>query len=163
VTDTPAQVVTYGLNAGEWRADQLEESGSLLTFRVLHDEHKHGLSTRLAGRHNVLNCLAALAAAAALLLLYLLVTRRGRTLSAIRAAFRPFVPAGVLLGLAYVALLEALTRGRVTIVTPLYATESFWTVLFAAVFLGRSERIGPRLLFSAALMVGGAALIGAFR
>jgi drug/metabolite transporter (DMT)-like permease len=122
---------------------------------------------RYATKHHHVSGLAAgaaaLAAAAALLLVYLLVTRRGRALSQVRQAFRPFVPAGVLLGLAYVALLEALTRGRVTIVTPLYATESFWTFLLAAVFLGRGERIGPRLLLSAALMVGGAALIGAFR
>lgn len=122
---------------------------------------------RYATKHHHVSGLAAgaaaLVAAAALMLAYLLVTRRGRTLSAIRRAFRPFIPAGVLLGLAYAALLEALTRGRVTIVTPFYATESFWTVLLASVFLGRSERIGPRLLLSAALMVGGAALIGAFR
>jgi drug/metabolite transporter (DMT)-like permease len=122
---------------------------------------------RYAARHHHVSGLAAgaaaLFAAAALMLVYLLVTRRERALPAVREAFRPFAPAGVLLGLAYVALLEALTRGRVTIVTPLYATESFWTVLLASVFLGRSERIGPRLLFSAGLMVGGAALIGAFR
>jgi drug/metabolite transporter (DMT)-like permease len=122
---------------------------------------------RYATKHHHVSGLAAgaaaLVAAATLMFVYLLVTRRGRSLSAIRQAFRPFVPAGVLLGLAYAALLEALTRGRVTIVTPLYATESFWTVLLAAVFLGRSERIGARLLFSAALMVAGAALIGAFR
>jgi len=49
------------------------------------------------------------------------------------------------------------------VVTPLYATESLWTVLLAWIFLGRSERIGARLLTAAGLMVGGAALIGAFR
>jgi drug/metabolite transporter (DMT)-like permease len=106
---------------------------------------------------------AALAGAALLLLAYLLVVRRRRALADIRRAVRPFLPAGLLLGVAYAALLEALTRGRVTVVTPLYATESFWTVVVATVFLGRSERIGPRLLLAAALMVGGAALIGAFR
>jgi len=106
---------------------------------------------------------AALAGAAVLLLAYLLVTRRGRALPSVRRAFRPFLLAGLLIGAAYAALLEALTHGRVTVVTPLYATESFWTVLLAAVFLGRSERIGPRLLVAAGLMMGGAALIGAFR
>jgi chromate transporter len=106
---------------------------------------------------------AALAGAAVFLIAYLLVVRRGRALADIRRAARPFLPAGLLLGVAYAALLEALTRGRVTVVTPLYATESFWTVVVAAVVLGRSERIGGRLLLAAALMVGGAALIGAFR
>ncbi len=106
---------------------------------------------------------AALAGAAVLLLMYLVVVRRRGAFAAIRRAFGPFLLAGLLLGAAYAALLEALTRGRVTVVTPLYATESFWTVLLAAIFLGRSERIGPRLLLAAGLMVGGAGLIGAFR
>jgi drug/metabolite transporter (DMT)-like permease len=106
---------------------------------------------------------AALAGAAALLLLYLLVTRRGRALHSIRRAIVPFLPAGLLIGAAYSALFEALTRGRVTLVTPLYATESLWAVTLAWIFLGRSERIGPRLLLAAGLMVAGAALIGAFR
>jgi drug/metabolite transporter (DMT)-like permease len=122
---------------------------------------------RWAAKHHHVSGLAAgtaaLAAAAALILLYLLVTRRARAAAAIRRAFRPFVPAGVLLGLAYAALLEALTRGRVTIVTPLYATESFWTFALVGLVLGRSERIGLRLVLSAGLMVAGAALIGAFR
>jgi drug/metabolite transporter (DMT)-like permease len=106
---------------------------------------------------------AALAAAAALLLLFLVATRGRETAPSIRRAFGPFLLGGILLGAAYAALLEALTRGRVTVVTPLYATESFWTVLLATVFLGRSERIGARLLVAAGLMVAGAALIGGFR
>jgi drug/metabolite transporter (DMT)-like permease len=106
---------------------------------------------------------AALAGAALLLLAYLLVVRRRRALGDIRRALGPFLPAGLLLGVAYAALLEALTRGRVTVVTPLYATESFWTVLVSAFVLGRSERIGSRLLVAAGLMVAGATLIGAFR
>jgi drug/metabolite transporter, DME family len=106
---------------------------------------------------------AALAGAVALLLAYLLLTRRAAALPSIRRALLPFLPAGLLIGAAYAALFEALTRGRVTVVTPLYATESLWAVLLAAIFLGRSERIGPRLLFAGGLMVGGAALIGAFR
>lgn len=122
---------------------------------------------RWATRHHHVSGLAAgtaaLAAAAALLLAYLLVTRRRAALAAVRRAAVPFVPAGILLGAAYAALLEALTRGRVTIVTPLYATEAFWTVLISLAILGRTERIGARLLTAAALMVSGAALIGVFR
>jgi drug/metabolite transporter (DMT)-like permease len=106
---------------------------------------------------------AALAGAVLILLAYLLVVRRRRAFPSIARAFRPFLPAGLLIGAAYAALLEALTRGRVTVVTPLYATESFWTVLLAWLFLGRSERIGARLILAASLMIGGAALIGAFR
>jgi len=106
---------------------------------------------------------AALAGAVVLILAYLLLTRRRRTFASIRRAVVPFLPAGVLIAVAYMALLEALNRGRVTVVTPLYASESFWAVLCAWIFLGRSERIGPRLLVAAGLMMSGAALIGAFR
>lgn len=106
---------------------------------------------------------AALAGASVLLLVYLLVTRRSGAFPAIRRAVAPFLVAGLLIAAAYTALFEALTRGRVTVVTPLYATESLWAIVLAWIFLGRSERIGPRLLVAAALMVGGAALIGAFR
>jgi drug/metabolite transporter (DMT)-like permease len=106
---------------------------------------------------------AALAGASVLLLVYLLLTRGGKAVTSIRRAALPFLPAGLLIGAAYAALLEALTRGRVTVVTPLYATESLWTVLLAWIFLGRSERIGARLLVACGLMVAGAALIGGFR
>jgi drug/metabolite transporter (DMT)-like permease len=74
-----------------------------------------------------------------------------------------FLPAGVLLGLAYTANLEALDRGWVTDVTPLYVTEAFWAVLAAAAFLGKSERIGRRLILAVLLMAAGASLIGIFR
>lgn len=105
---------------------------------------------------------ASLAAAAAFLVVYLAATRRSGTATALRRSLRPFLLAGALLGLAYAANLEALTRGRVTVVSPFYGTEALWAVVFAYAFLGRSERIGPRLLAAAALMVAGCVLIGAF-
>jgi drug/metabolite transporter (DMT)-like permease len=74
-----------------------------------------------------------------------------------------FTPAGVLFGLSYVCLFEAYYRGRVTVVSPLVATESLWGVLFSAVFLHRVEVIGLRLALGAGLIVSGAILIGLFR
>jgi drug/metabolite transporter (DMT)-like permease len=74
-----------------------------------------------------------------------------------------FVPAGVLFGLSYVCLFEAYYRGRVTVVSPLVATESLWGVLLSAIVLRRTELVGPRLLAGAALVVAGGALIGVFR
>lgn len=107
---------------------------------------------------------ASLAAASVFLIGYLAALRGREAATALRRALAPFLPAGVLLGLAYAANLEALDRGRVTVVTPLYATEALWAVLFAVVFLGaRSERIGVRLLVAVALMASGAALIGVAR
>ena len=63
----------------------------------------------------------------------------------------------------YACLLEALDRGRVTVVAPLYATESLWAVLFAALLLRSSEAVGRRLVAAAVLMVLGGALIGISR
>jgi transporter family protein len=94
---------------------------------------------------------------------YVAATRRGRLAKPLALATRAFLPAGLCFGLSYVALFEAYYRGRVTIVSPLVATESLWGVLFASVFLGRSELVGKRLVFGAALVVAGGALIGAFR
>ena len=74
-----------------------------------------------------------------------------------------FVPAGLLFGLSYVSLFEAYFRGRVSVVSPLVATESLWGVLLAALVLRRSELVGPRLIAGAALIVVGGALIGVVR
>jgi drug/metabolite transporter (DMT)-like permease len=74
-----------------------------------------------------------------------------------------FLPAGLLFGASYVALFEAYYRGRVTIVAPLVAIESLVGVALSALFLRESELVGKRLLFGAALIVAGGALIGVFR
>lgn len=100
-------------------------------------------------------------AGALVVLAYVLVTRRGRlprphgTLA--------FVPAGVLFGLSYLSLFEAYYRGRVSVVSPLVATESLWGVTLSAVVLRRSELVGKSLAAGAVLIVAGGALIGAFR
>jgi drug/metabolite transporter (DMT)-like permease len=78
-------------------------------------------------------------------------------------AVRTWLPAGLLFGLSYAAMFEAYYRGRVTVVSPLIATESLFGVLFSALILGRSELIGRRLLLGATLVVAGGALIGASR
>ena len=57
-----------------------------------------------------------------------------------------FAPAGAAFGLSYVALFEAYYRGRVTVVSPLVATESLWGVGLSALFLRQHERVGPRLV-----------------
>jgi len=77
--------------------------------------------------------------------------------------FRAFVPAGVLFGLSYICLFEAYYRGRVSVVSPLVATESLWGVALSALLLRRHELVGPRLFGGAALVVAGGILIGAFR
>jgi drug/metabolite transporter (DMT)-like permease len=83
--------------------------------------------------------------------------------SARPSSARWYVPAGLCFGLSYVALFEAYFRGRVTIVSPLVATESLWAVALSALLLRDSEVVGRRLVLGAALIVAGGALIGAFR
>jgi drug/metabolite transporter (DMT)-like permease len=81
----------------------------------------------------------------------------------VRRAFRPFVLSGLVYAVSYACLYSAFDRGRVTVVAPLVATESLWAVVISIIVLRRSERIGPRLLVAAALVVGGGALISSFR
>jgi drug/metabolite transporter (DMT)-like permease len=107
---------------------------------------------------------AALGVAALAMVLYAVTVRRG----SVGAGFRdlrlpPLILAGVCFGLSYVCLFEAYYRARVSVVSPLVATESLWGVLFSALFLGATEVIGLRLLCGAALVVAGGVLIGLFR
>jgi drug/metabolite transporter (DMT)-like permease len=75
----------------------------------------------------------------------------------------PFVAVGLLFGLSYVSLFEAYYRGRVSVVSPLVATETLWGVSLSALVMRRTELIGRRLVAGALLIVAGGALIGAFR
>ncbi|MDX6422727.1 MAG: hypothetical protein QOI67_198 [Gaiellaceae bacterium] len=101
---------------------------------------------------------------AALVLIAWLVFARGQTARArVSQGVSAFVVAGLCLGLAYAALIAGLDRGRVSVVAPLNATQSLWAVVFAALFLRRSEAIGGRVTVAAALVVAGGALIGIFR
>ena len=99
----------------------------------------------------------------AALVILIVVASRPNARERIRLAARPFVPSGLVYGISYACLYSAFDRGRVTIVAPLVATESLFAVLISIVLLRRSERIGPRLLLAAALVVGGGALISSFR
>jgi DME family drug/metabolite transporter len=90
---------------------------------------------------------------------WLLLSRRRRP----PGGFRAFVPAGLCFGLSYICLFEAYYRGRVSVVSPLVATESLWGVALSALLLRRHELVGPRLLGGAGLVVAGGILIGVFR
>jgi drug/metabolite transporter (DMT)-like permease len=72
-------------------------------------------------------------------------------------------PAGLCFGLSYVSLFEAYWRGRVTVVSPLVATESLWGVGLSALLIRHTEGMGRRLAVGAALVVLGGAVIGATR
>jgi drug/metabolite transporter (DMT)-like permease len=80
-----------------------------------------------------------------------------------RTELRRFAPAGVLFGLSYVCLFEAYWRGRVTVVSPLVATESLWGVVLSALLIRHTEGMGRRIAVGALLVVAGGAIIGAAR
>ena len=100
---------------------------------------------------------------AAQLLLTLNLLRRPGAATRARRALAPFASSGFLAALAQLALFEALDRARVTVVAPLAGTGVLWTVVFAALFLGKSELVGRRLLLVALLVVAGGALVAATR
>jgi drug/metabolite transporter (DMT)-like permease len=102
----------------------------------------------------------AVAAAAALLggtVLIAVWARRG-----VGRRWLPFVPAGLLFGGSYVSLFEAYYRGRVTVVSPIIATESLWGVVLSILLLRHTELVGRRVLIGAALVVAGGVLIGVY-
>jgi uncharacterized membrane protein len=69
---------------------------------------------------------------------------------------------GVVFGLSYVSLFEAFYRGRVTIVSPIVATESLWGVVLSILLLRHTELVGRRVLIGAVLIVAGGVLIGVY-
>jgi bacterial/archaeal transporter family protein len=85
--------------------------------------------------------------------------RRRSAMRRLRTALGPFAPSGVVTAVAQVTLFEALARGRVTVIAPLVGTGVLWTVVFAAVFLGRSELVSRRLVVVALLVVAGGTLV----
>jgi drug/metabolite transporter (DMT)-like permease len=120
---------------------------------IARDEHPQALAAAAAS----------LLGAALLLGLYLVLVRRRGLTGRVRTAALPFLPAAVALAGGYACLLEAFSRGRVSIVAPLNATQSLWAVALAWLALGRAEAIGRRLVVAGVLIVAGGALIGAVR
>jgi len=116
----------------------------------------------LSGDTHVAPPLAAattLAAGALVVAAYLVLSRTPVPTRAIAG----FIPAGICFGLSYVCLFEAYYRGRVTVVSPIVATESLWGVTLSALLLRKHEVVGRRLALGAALVVAGGMLIGAVR
>jgi drug/metabolite transporter (DMT)-like permease len=145
-------------------------------FRAIGLVYAFGCTILFATRDNVVRHIAAdssvppqLAAAATILsgtvlvFAVLAIARRSRVFADIRREGPHFVLPGVLWGASYAFLFEAFYRSRVSIVSPLVATESLFAVLLAVLLLRRRELVGRHLLLGATLVVAGGALIGAFR
>jgi drug/metabolite transporter (DMT)-like permease len=145
-------------------------------FRAIGAVFALAATVLFATRDNVVRWLtgesgaAPLAAAAASLLggvlliaAYRLATAGRPPAGALGQAFTVFATAGILAGLSYVCLYEAYDRGRVSVVSPLVATESLWGVALSALVFGSKEVVGRRLVAGAVLVVAGGALIGVTR
>ena len=106
---------------------------------------------------------ATLVSGSAVMAAYLLFLRGRRAPGDVLRAFRPFALPGVFWGVSYAAIFEAFYRGRVSVVSPLVATEALFGVLLAAIIIGRSELIGRHVIVAAGLVVCGGVLIGVFQ
>jgi drug/metabolite transporter (DMT)-like permease len=104
---------------------------------------------------------AAAALAGGLLLIVAVLGPRARGRLALRPLL-PFLGVGVCFGISYVCVFEAFYRGRVTVVSPIVATESLWGVALAWLLIRHTELVGRRVLAGAALIVAGSSLIGAY-
>jgi UDP-N-acetylmuramate--alanine ligase len=58
---TGADTVTYGIDGGEWRATNIEDTGNRMRFVARRGGESVPIESPLAGRHNVENALAAVA------------------------------------------------------------------------------------------------------
>lgn len=122
-----------------------------------------GAATLFAVRDDLTRALHAHAspttAAAATFLGGLLVTSLWARRPPSRVELRRLAPAGICFGISYLCLFEAYFHGRVSVVSPLAATESLWTVALAALLL-RAEGVGLRVAAGAVCVVAGGVLIG---
>jgi drug/metabolite transporter (DMT)-like permease len=112
---------------------------------------------------SLLGATCSLLSSTVLLSVYLAVARRSEASATFVRGLRPWGPAAILWGASYVALFEAFYHARVSVVSPLVATESLFGVVLAMLLLRHSERVGRHVLAGAILIVAGGALIGAFR
>jgi drug/metabolite transporter (DMT)-like permease len=123
-----------------------------------------GASVMFAVRDNIVRALHAHGSpetvAAATMLAGVAVTLAFARRPPAAADLRRFAPAGVLFGLSYLCLFEAYFHGRVSVVSPLVATESLWGVALAAIAFRGAEGVGRRLVLGALVVVAGGVLIG---
>jgi drug/metabolite transporter (DMT)-like permease len=104
---------------------------------------------------------AAAALAGGLALVVVLLGRRVGDRLEVRPAL-PFLGVGLIFGLSYIALFEAYFRGRVSVVSPIVATEALWGVALSWLLIRHTELVGVRVVLGAVLIVTGGVLIGIY-
>jgi transporter family protein len=76
-----------------------------------------------------------------------------------RQCFWWFLAAGVTISLGMVCIYYALDLGKVSVVIPISSTGPFFSLILTAIFLRDVERVTPRIVISAAMIVGGVVLL----
>ena len=76
-----------------------------------------------------------------------------------RQCFWWFLAAGVTISLGMVCIYYALDLGKVSIVIPISSTGPFFSLILTALFLRDVERVTPRIVLSAAMIIGGVLLL----
>ena len=73
-----------------------------------------------------------------------------------------FATGGVFSATGVLLMFYALGMGQVVVIAPVLATNPLFTLLFAAIFLRGVERITPRVILGALLVVSGVAVLSIF-
>ena len=73
-----------------------------------------------------------------------------------------FAAGGVFSAMGVLLMFFALGRGQVVVISPVLATNPLFTLLFASIFLRGMERITPRIVLGALLVVSGVAVLSLF-
>jgi DME family drug/metabolite transporter len=73
-----------------------------------------------------------------------------------------FAMGGVFSAMGVLLMFFALGRGEVVVISPVLATNPLFTLFFAAILLRGVERITPRILVGALLVVSGVGVLSAF-
>jgi drug/metabolite transporter, DME family len=76
-----------------------------------------------------------------------------------RQCFGWFLAAGVTISLGMTCIYYALDLGKVSVVIPISSTGPFFSLVLAAIFLRDVEKVTPRIVVSAAMIVGGVVLL----
>ena len=76
-----------------------------------------------------------------------------------RECFWWFLAAGVTISIGMVCIYYALDLGKVSVVIPISSTGPFFSLILTALFLRDVERVTPRIVISAAMIVGGVVLL----
>ncbi len=89
-------------------------------------------------------------------------TSMRKSISMGRRSLQLFWKPGLIMGLGHLSIYYALSYGEVSTITPLMNVQPFFILLLAYVFLRELEKITPKLIVGALIIVIGASLITIF-